>query len=292
MILAFSESLEPAQALARTLNLGCHLIDLHTFPDGEIKVRLPLPLPSRVIIFCSLHHPNEKLIALLLVSRTARAHHVQELTLIAPYLCYMRQDRAFTPGEAISQVHIGRLLAELFDRVVTVDPHLHRIESLAQVVPAREVLTLSAAPLIADYLHGKLHRPLILGPDAESRQWAAQVAHPHGNDYDVCAKVRQSDTEVSVALPPVDVAGRDVALVDDIISTGKTLLRAAIKLRAAGVRSVSCFATHALISSPDLDHLRNVGIENIWSTDAVPHPTNVVTLTPILQAALSGTLMR
>jgi len=287
LILAFEECYPAAARLAQQLCLEVAMIELHRFPDGEIKIRLPLPLPPHTVIFSSLQQPNEKLIALLFASRTAREQQVRELTLIAPYLCYMRQDRAFNDGEAISQLHIGRLLAELFDRVVTVDPHLHRVDTLASVLPAKQVINLSAAPLIGQFLKHRFAKPLILGPDAESRQWVAQVAHAIDADTAVCDKIRHGDTRVTVTLPALDINGREVVLVDDIISTGGTLARVTEKLLAAGALSVSCFATHALISPADTARLQSCGIQHIWSTDSVPHPSNVVALAPLLGDALT-----
>ena len=144
-VLHFDDQLEPAQRFATALGLDSAPIETRRFPDGETLLRLPLPLPPRVLLFCSLGSPDRRLVELLLAARTAREHSVAHLTLIAPYLCYMRQDMAFRPGEAVSQRIIGGFLAELFDAVVTVDPHLHRIERLDQVLPAACALAATAA---------------------------------------------------------------------------------------------------------------------------------------------------
>ncbi|MCZ4328253.1 ribose-phosphate pyrophosphokinase-like domain-containing protein, partial [Brachybacterium paraconglomeratum] len=86
-------------------------------------------------LYRSLDQPNEKLVELLLAARTARTLGAPHLTLVAPYLPYMRQDIAFSPGEAVSQRIVGPFLASLVDAVITVDPHLHRVASLRDVVP-------------------------------------------------------------------------------------------------------------------------------------------------------------
>jgi ribose-phosphate pyrophosphokinase len=130
VLLYFADEQESAAriALAGHLNLG--KIESHRFPDGEIKLRLPESLPAQVVILRTLNNPNEKLIELLLAAQTARDLGARNLTLVAPYLSYMRQDVAFHPGEAISQRIVGRFLAGLFDAVITVDPHLHRVATL------------------------------------------------------------------------------------------------------------------------------------------------------------------
>ena len=130
MLLGFEDYEEQSRLLAEALDMPCRMIQTHRFPDGENKLTLPSSLPEHVIFCRSLDHPNEKLLELLLVAKTARELGVKLLTLVAPYLCYMRQDRAFHPGEVVSQSVVGKFLANLFDNVITVDPHLHRTQYL------------------------------------------------------------------------------------------------------------------------------------------------------------------
>lgn len=281
LLLSLPPCHDQAQALAQSLGVEHKPIALHTFPDGEALLRLPLPLAAHTVIFSSLPRPDAKLIRLLLAARTARQHPVGELSLLAPYLCYMRQDQAFHPGEAVSQNIIGRFLDDLFDRVITVDPHLHRTASLEQIMPTTAAVSLSAAPLISDFLRQQAPAAILLGPDSESLQWVQQVAVPLGADYGVCSKQRQGDAQVRIQLPPLNFTGREVVLVDDIVSTGTTLLRTAQALRAAGAARVACFATHALIAEDRLTELYQGGIDRVWSSDSVPHPSNAVCLNPL-----------
>ncbi len=127
MLLHFDDERDYAARLAAAAGLSLGPIERHRFPDGELKLRLPTPLPARVVLLRSLHRPNEKLVELLLAARAARELGAMHLTLVAPYLAYMRQDVAFAPGEAVSQRIVGRWLADLFNAVVTIDPHLHRV---------------------------------------------------------------------------------------------------------------------------------------------------------------------
>ena len=110
---------EPAKRLAHFIGCPFALIDVHHFPDGESRLRLPVDLPQKVVLCRSLNDPNEKLVELILAAEHLRGQGVMQLMLIAPYLCYMRQDKAFHPGEVVSQTIIGRLLANYFDGAIT-----------------------------------------------------------------------------------------------------------------------------------------------------------------------------
>lgn len=289
LLLYFEDEHESALQLARAAGLELAQIERHHFPDGELKLRLPVPLPESVVILRTLDHPNEKLLELLLAARTARELGARHLTLVAPYLAYMRQDVAFQPGEAVSQRIVGRFLADLFDAVITVDPHLHRVATLQEAVPVPRAIALTGAPLLADLIAERRQRPLLVGPDEESAQWIAQAAARHGFDHAVCRKVRHGDRAVEIVLPPIDVAGRAVVLLDDVASTGQTLARAARLLVAAGAASVDVAVTHALFAGDALQVILDAGVGEVWSTDCIRHPSNVVSVAPLIAAVLSGT---
>jgi ribose-phosphate pyrophosphokinase len=287
-LLYFDDEIDAALRLSQVSGMTPAPVERHRFPDGELKLRLPDALPERVVLLRTLDHPNEKLVELLLAARTARGLGARHLTLVAPYLAYMRQDIAFHPGEAISQRIVGRFLAGLFDAVITVDPHLHRVATLAEAVPAAQAIVLSGAPLLADLI--ALRRPgaLLIGPDGESAQWIAQAAARHGIEHAVCAKVRHGDHAVEIELPPVTVAGRAVVLLDDMASTGHTVAQAARLLRAAGAATVDVAVTHALFSDVALQMMRKAGVGEVWSTDCIAHPTNVVSVAPLIAQALQS----
>jgi ribose-phosphate pyrophosphokinase len=289
-LLYFDDEAAPAQRLAQAAKLPACAIGRHRFPDGELKLRLPVDaagrLPPRAVLLRSLHQPNEKLIELLLAARTARALGAEHLTLVAPYLAYMRQDMAFQPGEAVSQQVVGGFLAGLFDAVVTVDPHLHRIDTLAQAIAVPHAVALSGAEPLADLIAQRRPGALLVGPDGESAQWIAQAAARHGFDHAVCTKVRHGDRDVAIELPPLDAQGRAVVLLDDMASTGRTLALAARLLWQAGAASVDVAVTHALFAGDALQALREAGVGEVWSTDCIPHPSNAVPMAGPLARAL------
>lgn len=288
LVLAFDDEAGIARALGQALGWPMAVIDRHRFPDGETRLRLPASLPQRVVIWRGLHQPNEKLAELLLASAGARELGAVHLTLVAPYLAYMRQDAAFTPGEVVSQRHLGRALAAWFDAVVTVDPHLHRVPSLDLILPGRRGVALGAAPLLGRWVARQVPGALLLGPDEEAAQWAAAAGQAGGLAHAVCVKQRNGDRDVDVVLPSVAVAGRAVVLIDDMASTGRTLAAAAQGALAAGAASVDVAVTHALFVGDAVEQLRQAGVRHVWSTDAVPHPSNVVSVLPLVAAALLG----
>lgn len=290
LVLHFAEDLASATAIAQAAGFQQAAIERHRFPDGELKLRLPAALPARVVLLRTLDNPNEKLVELLLVARTARTLGAVHVTLVAPYLAYMRQDIAFQPGEVISQRVVGTFLAELFDAVITVDPHLHRVATLEEAVPVPQATVLSGAPLLADLIDTHYPRPLLVGPDEESGQWVAQAAQRHGFEHAVCHKIRHGDRDVKIALPDTPVTGRNVVLLDDVASSGHTLAGAARLLLAAGAASVDVAVTHALFAGDAVKLIKQAGVGHIWSTDCIAHPSNAVSMaTLIAQTLISHT---
>jgi ribose-phosphate pyrophosphokinase len=284
LLLHFVDEHDYAQRLAVAAGLTAACIERHRFPDGEVKLRLPARLPARVVLLRSLHQPNEKLVELLLAARAARDLGARELTLVAPYLAYMRQDMAFAPGEAVSQRIVGGFLAELFDAVVTIDPHLHRIQSLRDAIPRAGARALSAAPLLGAALRGS--GTLMLGPDAESEPWVRAAAEAAGCPAAVCRKCRRGDRAVEVALPEVDLTRQHVVVVDDVASTGRTLAGVARLALAAGAMQVDVAVTHALLVGDAEAVLHEAGVTRFISTDSVPHPSNRISTAGLVAAAL------
>lgn len=285
MLLGFEEYETQAQHLAEALGLPYARVAIHHFPDGESKVTLPAKLPTHVVFCRSLDHPNEKLIELLLAATTARQLGAQRLTLVAPYLCYMRQDTAFVEGEAISQSIVGRFLAELFDDVITVDPHLHRTHDLEDAVPATHAVALSANAVMREFLYA-YPNAVLLGPDSESEQWVRTIAESGGQSYGVASKQRLGDREVRINLPDLDLVGKQVVLVDDVISSGETIAIAAQCCLEEKAKRVDVLTTHPLFAQGAIERLRQVGVGEIWSTDSISHSSNCIALADLLANAV------
>ena len=285
-MLAFPESREVAARVAAAADVDFAEVAVHKFPDGESRIALPCQLPDNVLVFRSLDKPNEKLVELVLVAATARQLGARRLTLVAPYLCYMRQDKAFSPGEAISQQVIGKLLADYFDAVVSVDPHLHRVHRLADAIPVKAAVSITAAAAMSEYLDGHLENPILIGPDEESEQWVASIARRSKLEYYVASKQRMGDREVVVSLPGAAYGGRHVVLVDDMASTGRTLAAASRELCRYQPASITVMVTHALFVGDALAKITAAGVGQVWSSDSIPHSSNCISLAGSLARAL------
>lgn len=282
LVIGFDDYFPQAQLLAEALQADYQAIDRHIFPDGESLVKVPAVLPAHVVLVRSLNQPNSKLIELLFAASALRKHGAKRITLVAPYLCYMRQDTENQPGEAVSQQVIGQLLAQNFDDVITVDPHLHRISKLSQAIPIKNALAISAGDTIGQFLKNKLKQGILIGPDSESEQWVKEIATTIGFSYAVAIKTRTGDKQVSVQLPQQNYQDQNAIIIDDITSTGRTIARAAEKLLQAGARQVDAVVTHPLFCSDAEQAIRQSGVSNIWSADSITHPTNAIPLAELL----------
>ena len=277
-----------ARRLASLLGLPLREIALHRFPDGEMRVTVG-PAATTTIIYASLDQPNDKLIALLFAAEALRRAGARRLVLVAPYLCYMRQDAVFSEGEAISQKAVGRLIAGIVDRIITVDAHLHRTPDIGTVFPGIEAENLSAMPAIADTLRasGIDSATIVVGPDAESRPWVGDLAGRLGLTHMVAQKIRHGDRSVEIGFTEAaSIAGRPMLLVDDIVSSGSTLIACAKALAAAGARTIDVIITHALFPHAMATMFTDAGIRSIRSTTSVSHPTNAIPLDETFAAAL------
>lgn len=263
-----------AQAMARALQSRADVrvmsCTVHAFSDGESLVRVEPPPPgSQAVLVCSLNQPDARTVPLLMAADTLRELGALQVGLVAPYLAYMRQDMRFAPGQAVSARLYARLLSAHVDWLLTVDPHLHRIHDLSEVYNLRSRV-LHAAPHLAQWIVAEVPKPLIVGPDGESAQWAADVAVRAGAPVIVVRKTRLGDTEVRSTIPDLHRhPGRTPVLIDDIISTGRTLVAALDHLRAAGSPPPVCVAVHGLFAGDALDAMRAAGAARIAVTNTV-----------------------
>jgi ribose-phosphate pyrophosphokinase len=268
-----------AADLARELDCETSELALHRFPDRETLVRIDVPVKGRcVVIAGSLNDPDTKTLPLLFAADAARDLGAAQMGLVAPYLAYMRQDRRFNTGEAITSRSYARLLSGSLDFLVTTDPHLHRWHGLDELYPIRTQVV-PAAPAIAQWVRAEVPLPIIVGPDAESSQWVAEVARLCDAPWAVLSKVRHGDRNVSVNLPAgIDWQTRCPVLVDDIVSSGQTLLAAVEALRKAGSPPPVCVAVHALFEGEALWRLLAAGAARVVSCDTIAHSSNAIAM--------------
>jgi ribose-phosphate pyrophosphokinase len=273
--------------LAEMIRADLGGVTLHDFPDGESYVRIDSEVGSRdVAIVASLHQPNDKLLALLFLADALRELGAARVGLVTPYLAYMRQDARFRPGEAITSRTVASLLSARIDWLITVDPHLHRYASLDALytVPSTAIL---ASAEVGHWIGVNVMNPFIIGPDAESRQWVERIAKAANAPFTVLTKTRHGDTDVIESIPDlgVHVASTPV-LVDDIISTGRTMAAAVRHLRDQGAHSPICLATHAVFAENAEAELRSAGAARIVTTNTIVHHTNAIDVAPLISAAI------
>ncbi|HEY1811118.1 MAG TPA: ribose-phosphate diphosphokinase [Kofleriaceae bacterium] len=264
-----------AGKLAQSLGVELVVPQLRRFPDGELYVRLP-KIDDHVVMCGSLYPaPAERFMELALLAGTARDLGASRVGLVAPYLAFMRQDVAFAPGEGVTARYFAKLVSSVIDWMVTVDPHLHRLPSLANVYTIPTAVA-HAAPAIADWVRREVAEPVLVGPDAESEQWVAAVAEACGAPFEICTKTRRGDRDVSVALRGRSWNGHTPVLIDDIVSTGKTMIEATRTLRAAGSAPPLCVAIHAVFADALHAELTAAGAAGIVTCNTIPHASNQI----------------
>ena len=272
--------------LARALGIEVLPLEWGRYPDGESRFRVDAEISGeRILLLANLHQPDSRTLRVLLLADTLRDLGAAEIILVAPYLAYMRQDKRFNPGEGITSRYFAAILSRHVDRLVTVDPHLHRYERLDEIYSIPDKV-LHAAPVLADWVVEHVKQPLLVGPDAESEQWVSQVAERAGAPFVVGEKIRRGDRSVQVQLPAMG-AWQDCqpVLVDDIISSGRTMAEAGRALRAAGLLSPICLGVHAVFGEDDYRALA-ASVARIVTTDAIPHETNGPSIAALLADGL------
>ncbi len=268
-----------ADRLARHSGLPRRVVQVHSFPDGETRVRIEPPTPRSVaVIVCTLDHPDAKLLPLAMAAATARDLGASRVGLVAPYLAYMRQDMRFHEREAVPARVFGQLLGAAFNWLVTVDPHLHRYRQLGDVYPL-DGYVVHAAPRLAEWIAREVPRPLLVGPDSESAQWVGAVAAMLDAPCVIAAKQRHGDGDVRVTLPPLDRwAGYTPVVLDDIIASGHTMIAAVQYLRDQSLLPPVCVGVHGIFVDGALEALHAAGAARVVASNTIASPQSQIDL--------------
>jgi ribose-phosphate pyrophosphokinase len=282
LLVSFGDK-EAAGRLGAVIDAETARTTVRRFPDGETYVRFDSAVEGRdVVILADLSRPDDKVIPVLWMAATARDLGAARIGLVAPYLPYMRQDARFQPGEGITSRYFASMMSAHIDWLVTVDPHLHRYRSLDELytVPTRVV---SAAPLLAEWIGTHIQAPLLVGPDAESEQWVGSVAASLGAPSIVLAKTRVNDREVRVSNADLDAwQDHTPVLVDDVISTGGTMIETVRSMVKRGMASPVCLAVHGIFAGGAHDELIAAGCRRVVTCNTVPNPTSDIDVTALL----------
>lgn len=262
----------------------------HVFPDGETLFRVLDEVADKdVCLVTRLDAPDEKMLSVLMIAEGLRQQGAASVTLVAPYLPYMRQDIAFNPGEVVSATAFAKIVSSSFDRLITVDPHLHRFDSLDKVYSVSTKCASATEPM-AEWIANETEMPMILGPDEESEQWVAKIASHLDAPHQTLRKTRHGDRDVEITLPDLAAyRGRTLVLVDDIISSGATMLKAIAACRAAHPNvKIVCCVTHFLAGPESIEAFQAEGIHSIAATDTVRSPVSSIKIAERLARALNN----
>jgi ribose-phosphate pyrophosphokinase len=260
---------------------------IRNFPDGESYVRILSNVKEKeVIIVCTLHQPDAKLLPLLFLCSLLRDLKVKSIFLVAPYLAYIRQDKQFNPGEAVTSEYFARLLSSLVDRLITIDPHLHRRISMKEIysIPCE---VLHANGLISQWVKKNIPDALLIGPDSESEQWVSEVAKNAGVPFIVLQKIRHGDRNVDVSVPNIEkYKDCTPVLVDDIISTARTMIETVKHLKKAGMKPPVCIGIHPVFAENAYLALVNSGIGKVITCNTILHESNGIDISELVSSVI------
>ncbi|MDP7180384.1 MAG: ribose-phosphate diphosphokinase [Candidatus Woesearchaeota archaeon] len=270
-----------AKRVSRRIRATFKQVVIAPFPDGEHKITLPRLGGKTVVIVKTMMPANDALIDLIFTSETCRELGVKKIIFVCPYLGYMRQDKRFHVNEVISAPIMGKLLSRYCDVLITIDPHLHRIKQLSEVFSCR-TKTLSANKILADYINKKIPNGVIIGPDIESSQWDAAIAKMTHISYRILHKVRKSSYNVKIKFDDsLSVTGKNVIIVDDIISTGRTLLKTIKHIKQFNPRGIYCLGVHGLLIGDAAEKIRKTGAKLIC-TNTLPNDYDKIDVSELI----------
>jgi ribose-phosphate pyrophosphokinase len=275
--------------IAQTIDAETGNYTFHRFPDGETYLRLLSTVEERtIIVVCTLHEPDTKIMPLLFLCKLLKEQKAKSICLVASYLAYMRQDKQFNPGEAITSVYFAQLLSSLVDKLITVDPHLHRRASMQEIYSIPCVV-IHAAGLISQWIKKNISNALFIGPDSESEQWVSQVAANASAPFIVLQKIRNGDNNVDVSVPDVEkYKNYTPVLVDDIISTAHTMIETIHHLKAAGMKPPLCIGVHAVFAENAFKNLVESGAKQVITCNTIAHTSNQIDVVALIADALKN----
>ncbi len=256
---------------------------LRQFPDQETYLRILSDVKQKeVILVCTLYQPDDKILSLLFFCHLLKDLKATSICLIAPYMAYMRQDKAFNPGEAITSAYFAKLISSFVDRLITIDPHLHRRISMQEIysIPCD---VLHATTLISDYIKEHIPCALLIGPDSESEQWVSEIAKDAGVPFIILQKIRHGDTEVEVSIPEVENYKNYVpVIIDDIISTAHTMIETINHLKKTGMPPPVCIGVHAVFTEETFTDLLNSGAKEVITCNTIAHRSNSIDVSQMI----------
>lgn len=250
-------------------------LEIDKFPDGELNVKIPGDINGkRVVLVQSFYeNPNEKIIETLFAGHAAKQTGAKKIELLALYFPYLRKDKSFEKTECVSAEAVSKMF-KIFKKIHVISPHLHRVKKLKKIM--KNSKTIEVYEDIAKYLRDvKLKDPIFISPDIESKRIAKNVAGLLKKNFAVLRKRRYNSRKVKIEInKKLNLEGRDVILIDDMISTGNTLLEAINEIKNFNPRKIYCVCVHGLFVENSLEKLERESI--VASTNTIPSKTSII----------------
>ena len=290
-----------AAQVANKLGAKLGKLEITKFPDGEKYIRYHDKVENEDVVL--IHPmgltPDELFIEYLLICSALKDGKAKSIVTFVPYFAYARQDSRFNPGEPGSFHLVSKIIDDLgIDMIYTIDLHLQRVNDLSELIKNTPTKNLSAVPDIATWIKNNagLNNPIVLGPDEESEQWAKVAAETIGVDYEIMIKTRYSATEVSITTKegkPLPVNGKDVVIIDDIISSGGTIIEAVKLVKEAGAGKIVVGCTHPVLRGKTqfdsaLANIYNSGVSIVVGTDSVTSQVSYVSIESVIAKTLQN----
>lgn len=271
-----------AQKIAKNLNQKFSKLIVKNFPDNELYVKYPKNIRNDVIVLVQTFHKNiqSQLIEVLMAAHTAKSLKAKKVILLSSFYPYFRQDKMFNFGEAVTIDVMDDLFRNCIDKIFVVNPHLHRRKTINEAFsfPA-EVIDVTKS--ISNYIKNKIRNPLLIGPDMESKQWVKSIADSTNSEMLVFNKKRLSPKNVKISVNNSHkINGRNVVLIDDMISTGNTLLEAIKLIKKKKPKKIYCIAIHGLFVGDSLNKLKKNS--TVLTTNSIINKASKIDIIPIL----------
>lgn len=290
IIFGLPNSLGLAEKIAKKAGAKLGKLECRTFPDGELYIRFMDKVEGEkiAVVESMFPDPNRSMLALYFAGRTAKSLGAKKVTAVVPYLGFMRQDKRFNEGECVSSKEMAHMLNSSFDSIITIDPHLHRIRNLAEIFHI-ERKRLSANSAIAEHIKKRFKQgsAIIAGPDIESSQWAKAIADSIHYESVVFLKQRFSSRHVKInVMVEMNWKKRDVIIVDDIVSSGHTMIEAVKEVKKRGPKSIQCICVHGIFAEGAYEKILKAGAKGMISTNTIEHKSNGIDLSGMIAEEL------
>lgn len=289
IITSLNNSEKLAKSIAKNIKGTYSKTTIGSFPDGDLYLKFNAKLKGQKLVIVESFQPNSNqvLLNIIFAAKNAKDLGAKKVVLVCPYLAFMRQDKRFNDGEAINAQIMSDLINNSgIDRIITIDPHLHRIKKMKDIFKI-EAENLTANELIADFIGKKFKNEVVIGPDSESYQWADKISARLGVEDTVLAKTRSTSRKVSVKVKKeISIKGKNVIIVDDIISTGNTMIKALKEAKKRGAKTVTAIGVHGLFVENAYVKMQKAGFDNIYTVNTIEHKSNKIDISKLISDKL------